>query len=292
MGPGGFRAMINDLVRPVERHGGETGRIREESLNRTEAPPADRQQVGARPEPGATPGPSTGQQDTPPPATSTQPTPSSEATTSAEARSVDLDASFLAIGDAERAFMTTLHPLISTPRAAKRFVNVYRLLKASAPAARRAALEDEANHRAVLLLLAMLTGYPAETTAVLRRLIEKDVKALGWWTLTRQVVREGRLERPATAEGRLRNEQWDQFEAQLDRVAKAWPGRPPVGPFVDWAPEVARYSFQSSRVLVGRSEPHEAPPAEGPTRASRRVAPPRGPASTGSSGRAAGRTRS
>ncbi len=65
---------------------------------------------------------------------------------------------------AELSFVATLGPLVSTPRAAKRLINLYRLLRARL---RGADLDEflntssrETPHRAVLLLLAVLVGHP------------------------------------------------------------------------------------------------------------------------------------
>lgn len=81
----------------------------------------------------------------------------------APAPSVELRPRRLAVSQAELTFLATLAPLVSSPRAAKRLVNLYRLLRARfsgteldeflAPGIR------EAPHRAVLVLLAVLVGH-------------------------------------------------------------------------------------------------------------------------------------
>ena len=80
----------------------------------------------------------------------------------------------LDISDDERLFMAQMYPLIGTPRGAKRFVNVYRLLKASHPVAEQGDFADPQVHRPVLLLLASLTGFPRETAEILRDLVENE----------------------------------------------------------------------------------------------------------------------
>ncbi|MFC9253274.1 P-loop NTPase fold protein [Amycolatopsis thailandensis] len=77
---------------------------------------------------------------------------------------IDLRPPRLVISTAELEFLPTLAPLIRSPRAAKRFLNLYRLLRA------RLAGEDlaefladgsrEAPFRAVMVLLSVLVGYP------------------------------------------------------------------------------------------------------------------------------------
>ena len=69
----------------------------------------------------------------------------------------DLLGSSLRVTPEELSFAAGLQPLIRSPRGAKRLVNIYRLIVASASAEERAAL-DGGEHRHVLLLLAVLVG--------------------------------------------------------------------------------------------------------------------------------------
>jgi hypothetical protein len=84
--------------------------------------------------------------------------------TSAARPSVELRPRRLAISRAELTFLATLAPLVSSPRAAKRLVNLYRLLRARFSGTE---LDEfltlgvrEAPYRAVLILLAVLVGHP------------------------------------------------------------------------------------------------------------------------------------
>jgi hypothetical protein len=62
--------------------------------------------------------------------------------------------------------MKRLFWLIPSPRAAKRFVNIYRLLRASRTGRREHAAfvggETEGQHRVALLLLAIVTAIPTK----------------------------------------------------------------------------------------------------------------------------------
>ena len=98
-----------------------------------------------------------------------------------ETRPVEMNPRSLDISDDERQYMAQMYPLIGTPRGAKRFVNVYRLLKASHPVAEQGQFANSAVHRPVLLLLASLTGFPRETAEILRELVENEPEGL-WWT--------------------------------------------------------------------------------------------------------------
>src|SRR5262245_40066153 len=94
----------------------------------------------------------------------------------------------------EAAQMKRLFPLIPTPRATKRFVNVYRLLRGVTTGRERTALigtEVDGGYRPVLLLLAMVTGYPVEAAEVIRELLERLNQPHcpdSWWRML-EVIR-------------------------------------------------------------------------------------------------------
>jgi hypothetical protein len=80
--------------------------------------------------------------------------------------------------------MKSVSRLIASPRAAKRFINVYRLLRVSVSESQREDFVGDPSrgqHRPVLLLLAILIGYPMEATEILRGLIEHRPNQ-PWWT--------------------------------------------------------------------------------------------------------------
>jgi hypothetical protein len=181
-------------------------------------------------------------------------------------RKVDMNPLSLDISDDERKYMAALHEFIGTPRAAKRFVNVYRLLKASSTREELPNFANPTRHQPILQLLGILTGYPTEATAILRALV--DGTASG--TLL-DFVR--RLDEPATLvkpvpTKRLDNgtfwyepkddladkdkrqaERWAVLLSKLGRIEET-SGSLAAGLFSDWALPVARYGFESSRILV------------------------------------------
>jgi len=174
---------------------------------------------------------------------------------------VEMQPGFLHISDDERTFMGWLHPLVQTPRAAKRFVNVYRILKASVEPDRRSKLVDPAEHRAVLTLLAMLTSHPTETTALLQALVDER-PSTDWWSFFEGVRDAARKkardeERAAAiASGRPDpgpdsddDDDWMALSEKLDKVQASWPDAP-APPFTRWARDVSRFSFESSRVVL------------------------------------------
>jgi hypothetical protein len=70
--------------------------------------------------------------------------------------SIDLAPRGLTLTETEIAFIGKLAPLLETPRAAKRLLNLYRLLKVGVAADTVARLEASPEHKAVLTLLAVM----------------------------------------------------------------------------------------------------------------------------------------
>ena len=207
----------------------------------------------------------------------------------------------------ERNFMKELHQLIPSPRATKRFINIYRLIRATVDLDERLALEEfignekQGKYRAALLLLAILTGYPDQATEILRELVENKHTET-WWQFIdsfkgraeiAQVTQVGKAAangkrtvkssalakraegatktasqlRGSAAKGnRDRDGSPDARAANVQRDAEGWAQlletlsnlRHTIEPtqscddFAEWAPKVARYSFQSGRVLLTR----------------------------------------
>ena len=163
---------------------------------------------------------------------------------------------YLRIEDWEREVMKQLYGLIPSPRAAKRFVNIYRLLRVSVAADKRAAFISQENpeqHRAALLLLAMLIGYPSETTDILRQL-HRCTPDKKWWEFWGTVKPEpqGTGVVPGSPQA-AEEKNWQDLKKKLDHkdVRALIPAEQSCEHFITWANEVARYSFQSGRVLLG-----------------------------------------
>ena len=157
----------------------------------------------------------------------------------------------LDISEDERLFMAGMHPLIGTPRGAKRFVNVYRLLKASHPVAEQGEFGQPEVHRPVLLLLAALTGYPRETAEILRVLVEDEPDG-PWWDFVLEFAKRAAA---ATKEkDPMRSASWEQLLGKLRQVRATEPGEMSCADVRKRARRVARYSFESSRILFMEAE--------------------------------------
>ena len=163
-------------------------------------------------------------------------------------------ASHLTFTANEIKYMQALYPLMPSPRGAKRFVNLYRLLRGIIDEYKFQALVNEQNdeHQAVLLLLGMLIGFPEETTDILQELHEKKVRksaiASPWWTFVSTFVRE----KIATVKAEASRERWKALGATLERIRKQVKlpdENRPCTHFIEWAEHVARFSFHSGRIV-------------------------------------------
>lgn len=174
------------------------------------------------------------------------------------APALDLNPENLQISEDERIFIKHLFPLMPSPRATKRFVNVYRLMRATVSDTDWPAFLDQGGYRAVLLLLAILVGHPLQATDLLRDLIEDRPKE-AFWPFLKSYRRRTKPE-PApdgsaeadrdAAAARLR---WTQFLDKVEPLEKVLKFEAPCSLFTTWAPRVARYSFESGRVLYTRA---------------------------------------
>lgn len=163
-----------------------------------------------------------------PPPRAEAPEPSSEQST------IDVRPPRLVISPAELDFLPTLAPLIRSPRAAKRLLNLYRLLRARFAGEELAGFladgDREAPFRAVLVLLAVHVGHP---------------DAVRWFSTLEGTDPEDKAVeivssmndhelRPKLERG-LSGELWPQLAASYQR----------------WLPLVNRFSFARDRSMSG-----------------------------------------
>ncbi len=183
----------------------------------------------------------------------------------------------LAIEPWERECMKMFHEFIPSPRAAKRFVNIYRLLRASINDGRRESFignEHGGGYRAALLLLAIQTGHPEEGAEIIRALLAQQSAINSglpggnaertWWEFIeslRTLCNRPWEESETTAarhqhRARIHAEGWRTLFRKLDALRTAHPmliaDELECADVIDWAPLVARYSFQSGRMLATR----------------------------------------
>jgi hypothetical protein len=122
-----------------------------------------------------------------------------------------------------------------------------------------------------MLLLAILTGYPAQATEILRTLIEEDPPE-NWWEFIAsfkiRILPDHLPQQPPKPNSDSKVVEitdssgsttppdrtvWIELFQKLSRLEK-WLNNRPCQEFNQWAPRVARYSFQSGRVLLSREQ--------------------------------------
>jgi KAP family P-loop domain len=177
--------------------------------------------------------------------------------------------------------------LIPSPRATKRFVNIYRLLRAWAAMSADRIMQSNDQRRqqwAALLLLAILIGYSAEATEILSSLIDGQTPEKLWWDFVTSFAR-GKVvatngvtvvDRPAAGDRDNASPQfvdvqgsgplptgsgaamdaarWPELLDKLEMVRSLMPESESddCAAFVSWAPQVARYSFRSGLAMLAR----------------------------------------
>jgi len=188
---------------------------------------------------------------------------------------IDPNPSHLSIDDRECKFMETLYEFITSPRTGKRFINIYRLIRASLEETELATfVGPQEEYQVVQTLLAILTGYPAEATEILKELIEGKVPSDSWGTFLRAlehskmaalrqdntdpVETRSRAKAPVAPQqptnyAKPSLERWTELFEKLHRLENKLLDKE-CRHFSDWAPCVARYSFQSGRVLLYHRE--------------------------------------
>jgi hypothetical protein len=160
----------------------------------------------------------------------------------------------------ELHYLQRLAPFITSPRAAKRFVNIYRFLRAALPGEDldrfRGTAEEPGEFQACALLLAVLTGFPAEAAHLFRRLAREDGgRAGGWWNFVDAALAElaaGATE-PRDGPPLPAARRWSRLAATLGTVRPTLPLDDDLQPFVDWVPRVARFSFHTTPLDTRRA---------------------------------------
>ena len=166
------------------------------------------------------------------------------------------------LSEQEAEFMKAMGDLIPSPRAAKRFVNIYRLTLASVDdggklSELRGTENGPGDYQAVLLMLAILTGFPGQGADILKTLVNGDRKFGGIMDFVSKLkTRKEPNSEPAryrngVRKGILEAERavWDRLSNILKEKIKELGVRDSLEPFVRWAGWVARFSFQYKPVI-------------------------------------------
>lgn len=151
----------------------------------------------------------------------------------------------LEIRDFELSSIEALAPLLGrSPRALKRFVNLYRLIKAGLTVAEhnefvRHNPEELGGFQAVLFLLAVDTGLPRLSRAVFDTLLV--MKQRGELSIKRFLDERDPHAFADTAD-------WSTLKDWIDQLERPETFDRGMAVIAKWVPQVARYSFQASHV--------------------------------------------
>ena len=148
-------------------------------------------------------------------------------------RREDLNPKAIRLTPEELDLMLTFHPLVGTPRAVKRFLNTYQLLRVSVEDVDT--FLDDKDHEPVLLLLAMLTG-----TAPMSDEMVDDLRSM-----TEATFAEFLEHTQAEPADRDRSVAWKPVVSACTGLPTGTLTPQIIG---TWLPKVARYSFHA----VGR----------------------------------------
>ena len=234
MAPAGYAALVDNLLK--EEAGSGEGSADRVGPSPPAPPTVPDPQVGGRDEDSGQP--ATGAPAAPPVST------------------IDLTPKALVVSDVERSFIAALAPFIPTPRSAKRLVNLYRLLRVSTADGGVVRLEASREHQAVLILLAIVVGFPSQAGVVFRAL--RTTKLRRWREFVEGLRPQPWGEPAAQPESSLLGrmtadeaEPWRRLCTALDEVSDKLT-LADIRPFSRWAEVVGRYSF-----TTGRTQSHD-----------------------------------
>lgn len=168
---------------------------------------------------------------------------------------VDLLPESLKLTKNELNFIEKLAPMVPTPRSAKRLLNIYRLIRASVGAHELARFmgkdESPPDFEPVLVLLALLVGYPLSANRFYKRVIDSDSSET-WVDFIEKLP--SNLSQTTTSGSSVQNQ--DQLFAQalkdqqlhkfLSYIKSHLSYGLTLESFKRWVPRVSRYSFRGT----------------------------------------------
>jgi hypothetical protein len=158
----------------------------------------------------------------------------------------DLRPPGLQLNPIETQFMAQLGTLLPTPRAAKKLVNLYRLVRIGIPETELGSFVTDRSYQVVQLLLAILVGSPTVSRTIFTAILEADPQQ-DLATLLDD-------DKPPTDTG-----QWEATRAVRDLVAAKLRDLAATGDFPmdtslhryqQWCPRLARYSFHTRTIAT------------------------------------------
>ena len=156
----------------------------------------------------------------------------------------------LQVSQPEAEFLTRLGPLLPTPRAAKKLVNLYRLVRIAIADSGLAAFtgsEAGGQYQVVQILLAVLVGNPAAAQRIFRELMaarpESDILTI--------FAKAGAADFP---ESHL----CARISTELVKISENTPLMTATSEYQRWCPTLARYSFHT-RTMTAKPPSIDAP---------------------------------
>ena len=143
-------------------------------------------------------------------------------------------------------FMTRLSPVLPTPRAAKRLVNLYRLIRIGIPDTELSAFtgsESGGPYQVVQILLAFLVGSPAAAQRIFQDIMDASSDSDILTVLARTATEDG-AGQPDCA----------RLSAQLAAIARDTALLTITREYQRWCPDLARHSFHT-RALTLQASP-------------------------------------
>ena len=165
---------------------------------------------------------------------------------------IDLDPKSLTLTDVEIEYMTQLSPLIKrSPRAVKRFLNCYRLIKVNLKPNHLDAFigskEEPGQFTAVMVLLGMITGAPTISLPLIEELekYSSPIKRVDLNTFLQQLEKNPDL---------VKHPDWALVRDFLEEHILSTT-EPTFESLIDMTPQVSRYSFKVAKSRSTRRRP-------------------------------------
>ena len=178
-----------------------------------------------------------------------------EGSVASQDEDIDPNPSGLSLSDREVRFIQALAPMITTPRAGKRLVNIYRMIRSTQATGGASAFldlgpADDGDYRAVLVLLAIVSGFPRLAGPAFAMLLAAEPDTT-WAEFVDGLAVSGpqvgvkfssHLRRSDAAD-------WSRLQTSVLTVQETVNVPEKLRPYREWAPRVARFSFDAGRLI-------------------------------------------
>jgi hypothetical protein len=158
----------------------------------------------------------------------------------------------LRLTDHEVRFIQALAPMVTTPRAGTRLINIYRMIRSTQATGGSSHFLDlstgTGDYQAILLLLAIVSSFPELAAPAFEALLRAD-PGTTWPAFVDELLAARAVAGQDEAESSPGD--WDRMRAALaavrgDHRIHVADG---LGPYREWAPRIARFSFAAARDL-------------------------------------------